>query len=416
MITSMAASHSVGKIAKDAIFGASGAANKASQQYGSGKITNATIGAIMDDNEVLACIPTVEKVLRTLPMKDIIAYAPISGLPAYLDAVIDLTFADSKPEGYFAAVATAGGTGAIHHTIWNYSEIGDTVLTSDWYWGPYNMLCSEAKRKLDTYSLFDEDHNFNITSFETKVNAILDKQDSILIIINTPAHNPTGYSLSESDWTNVLDVCKKQAKNINKKITVLVDIAYIDYAGEKNETRQFMKQFSHLPANMLSVFAFSMSKGYTMYGQRTGAMIGLSSSKEVVTEFANINQYTSRATWSNINRGAMTLLTTIHQDQVLLKQFEAEREAYYQMIRARANVFMKESADCGLKALPYKAGFFLSIPAADPAAVCEKLHDDLIFAVPLKMGVRIAVCAVPLAKMTGIAEKTLKAMNFVKNK
>ena len=61
MITSMAASHSVGKIAKDAIFGASGAANKASQQYGSEKITNATIGAIMDDKEILACIPTVEK-------------------------------------------------------------------------------------------------------------------------------------------------------------------------------------------------------------------------------------------------------------------------------------------------------------------------------------------------------------------
>ena len=175
-----------------------------------------------------------------------------------------------------------------------------------------------------------------------------------------------------------------------------------------------MKQFAGLPANILVMFAFSMSKGYTMYGQRTGAIIGLSSSKEVIDEFANINKYTSRATWSNINRGAMTVLTKIQQDKALLAQFEKEREEYYQMIRNRAAIFMKESKECGLNALPYKAGFFLSIPSADPGAVCEKLHDDLIFAVPLKMGVRVAVCAVSAKKMVGMAAKIQKAMNAVK--
>ena len=415
MTTSMAASHAMGKIAKDAIFGASAAANKAAQEFGRDKVVNATIGAFMDDSEKLACIPTVEKVFRELPMSEVIAYAPISGLPAYLESVIDLTFADQKPDGYTASVATAGGTGVLHHSIWNYSEIGDTVLTSDWFWGAYNLLCNEAKRKLDTYSLFDEEQNFNIASFAGKVNEILAKQDSILIIINTPAHNPTGYSLSEEDWSKVIDVCKEQAKDTKKKITLLVDIAYIDYAGEKNESRKFMKQFSNLPTNILSIFAFSMSKGYTLYGQRTGAMIGLSSSKEVIQEFAEINQYTSRATWSNINRGAMALLTTIHHDQTLTRQFEAEREAYYQMIRSRAAIFMQEAKDCGLNALPYKAGFFLSIPTPDAAAVCNKLHDDLIFAVPLKRGVRIAACAVSANKMKGIAEKTLKALQFVES-
>ena len=234
-----------------------------------------------------------------------------------------------------------------------------------------------------------------------------------MIIINTPAHNPTGYSLSEEDWTQVLDVCRDHAEGGKKKITLLVDIAYIDFAGEKNECRKFMKQFGHLPENILGIFAFSMSKGYTLYGQRTGAMIGVSASKEVIREFAEINQYTSRATWSNINRGAMTLLATIHKDQSLTRQFEAEREAYYQLIRERGAIFMEEAKACGLKALPYKAGFFLSVPAKDSVAVCQKLHEDLIFAVPLKRGVRIAACAVPAAKMKGIAAKTLKALQFV---
>ena len=410
MLTSIAASHSKGKFATDKIFGASGAAVKATAEFGKDKVVNATIGAIMDDNEELACIPTVEKVLREMPINDLINYAPIAGLPSYLDATINLTFQDNKPDAYINAVATAGGSGVIHHTIWNYSEIGDTILTSDWYWGPYTVLCKEALRKLDTYQLFDEQQNFNIKAFELKVNDLLKKQDSLVIIINTPAHNPTGFSLTDDDWTKVLDVCKTEAKDSTKKITILVDIAYIDYAGEKNETRRFLKQFSNLPANILGILAFSMSKGYTMYGQRTGAMIGISSSKEISKEFADINQYTSRATWSNINRGAMQLLATIYNDKQLLSQFEKERDGFYELIKERANIFMTEAKECGLNMLPYRAGFFISIPSSDSDAVCNKLHDDLIYAVPLAAGVRIAVCAVPSRKIKGMAEKTLKAM------
>ena len=410
MLTSIAASHSKGKFATDKIFGASGAAVKATAEFGKDKVVNATIGAIMDDNEELACIPTVEKVLREMPINDLINYAPIAGLPSYLDATINLTFQDNKPDAYINAVATAGGSGVIHHTIWNYSEIGDTILTSDWYWGPYSVLCKEALRKLDTYQLFDEQQNFNIKAFELKVNDLLKKQDSLVIIINTPAHNPTGFSLTDDDWTKVLDVCKSEAKDSTKKITILVDIAYIDYAGEKNETRRFLKQFSNLPANILGILAFSMSKGYTMYGQRTGAMIGISSSKEISKEFADIRQYTSRATWSNVNRGAMQLLATIYNDKQLLSQFEKERDGFYELIKERANIFMAEAKECGLNMLPYRAGFFISIPSSDSDAVCNKLHDDLIYAVPLAAGVRIAVCAVPSRKIKGMAEKTLKAM------
>ncbi len=411
-MSSQVASHRVGKKLVDVIFGASAACAEAVKEHGADKVTNATIGAIMGEDEKLACIPTMEKVFRQLPIADAIAYAPIAGLPGYLDTVIDLTFADNRPEGYLAAVATAGGTGAIHHAIVNYTEAGDQVLTSDWFWGTYNVLCQEQGRTLTTYQLFDENQNYNLKALAAKLEELFAKQDSLLLIINTPAHNPTGYSLSEADWTGVLDLCKKYAAE-GKKVNLLVDIAYIDYAGEKNECRSFMKQFSNLPENIFTMFAFSMSKGYTMYGQRTGAIIGLSSSKELVDEFVDVAKYSSRATWSNINRGAMSVLNAIQQDAGLLADFEAEREALYEVIRDRAAIFMQEAKECGLNALPYKAGFFLSIPAKDSKAVCDELHKDLIFAVPLKAGVRIAVCSVPKKKMYGMAAKVLRALKAV---
>jgi aromatic-amino-acid transaminase len=412
----MAASHSRGKFAQDKIFGASAAANKAAAQFGKDKVTNATIGALLDDSEKLVCLSVVEKVFRSIPMTEIINYAPIAGLPEYLDAVIGEACADNKPDAYMKAIATSGGSGVIHHTIWNYAELGDTVLTADWYWGPYKVIADGLSRKIDTFSLFDEQQNFNIQSFETKSKELLSKQDSIVILLNTPAHNPTGYSLTDGEWDQVISVLKDCAKNESKRVVLMVDIAYIDYAGEKNASRAFIRKFSGLPSNLLVILAYSMSKGYTVYGQRTGAMIGISSSQDVITEFENINQYMSRATWSNINRGCMRMLATIYNDQALRAEIEQERAKYYKLIQDRAQVFTREAKEVNLSMLPFRAGFFLSIPAGNPDAVCNKLHEDNVFAVPLAKGVRVAVCAVPTAKITGMAAKIKKAMEAVDNR
>lgn len=413
MITSIAASHAKGKFATDNIFGANAAAMQAVAKHGKESVTNATIGALLDDNEVLVCLPTVEKVLRELPIQEMINYAPIAGLPDFLDSVIDLTFADQKPEAYYKAIATSGGSGVLHHAIWNYTEIGDTVLTHDWFWGPYRVLCDDALRKLDTFSLFDEQQHFNVQSFQSKLSALLEKQNNALLILNTPAHNPTGYSISDSEWDQLLDVCKEQAKNPEKRIILVADIAYLDFAGEKQACRSFMRQFGNLPENILIILGYSMSKSFTVYGQRCGAMIGVSSSKEIIKEFEDINQFTCRATWSNINRGAQRLLATIYKDKALLAQVDAERNQYYETIQARAGIFTTEAKQANLKMLPFIAGYFLSIPAKNPDAICNKLHDDLIFAVPLGKGVRIAVCAVPTQKISGMAAKIASAMAAV---
>lgn len=412
MTMSIAAKHAKGKSAQDKIFGANAAAVAAAAKYGKDAVTNATIGAILDEDEKLVCLPTVEEVFRGLSTNEMIAYAPISGLPEYLDCVLTAAFGNSRPEGYIAAVATAGGTGAIHHAIWNYTETGDTVLCSDWYWGAYKVLCQDMGRNFTTYKMLDENNKFNLPALKEKVDELLAKQDNLLYLLNTPAHNPTGYSLSGEDMDGVLAILKEAAVP-GKNIVFFLDVAYIDYAGEKEEVRKIFKKLSGLPANILCIVGYSMSKGFTMYGQRTGAMIGVSSDKSVIDEFAAINQYTSRATWSNINRPAMRTLATIYSDPELLAKVCAERDYYYQMIKARADLFTKEAEECGLPMLPYVAGFFLSIPAKNPDAICEKLHENNIFAVPLAAGVRIAVCAVPLKKIKGMAAKVNAAMQAV---
>lgn len=409
MTMSMVASHARGKRAVDKIFGMAGLANEAIAKYGQQAVTNATIGAILDEQEKLVFLPTVEKVFRSLPGTEISNYAAVAGLPEFLQAAVDFAFADQRPDGYIEAVATAGGSGAIHHTIWNYSEQGDTVITADWFWGPYNILCKENLRRLETFPFFNEQNTFNLPAFAAKVREVLSRQDSLLIIINTPAHNPTGYSLTDADWDGVIATLKEAARDQSKRLILLADIAYIDYAGEKSATRRFMRKFGGLPANILTVIAFSCSKGFTLYGQRIGAMIGVSSSQEVAKEFFDVNQHSSRGTWSNLSRAAQKTVATIANDATLRRQFEKEQQEAYHMIQERANMFLREARDAGVPVCPYQAGFFVTVPAPDPDALAQKLVEENVFAVALGKGLRIATCSVPLAKVRGLAAKVQRA-------
>jgi aromatic-amino-acid transaminase len=413
MVNSVVASHSVGKKATDKIFGANALAVKAVTQFGKAAVTNATIGALLDDQEQLVCLPTVEKVYRALPITEVINYAPIPGLPEYLEGAMNHVFGESRPEAYTKAVATSGGSGVLHHAIWNYTELHDTVLTTDWYWGPYKVLCEEVLRKLETFPLFDEKLQFNVPAFEAKIAALLTKQNNLLVILNTPAHNPTGYTVTDSEWDKIVQVLKKAAANSAKKITIVIDIAYLDFSGEHNACRKFFAKFGQLPPNLLMIVGFSMSKSFTMYGQRVGAMIGVSSDKDVIQEFEDVNQYSNRATWSNINRGVMRVFANIYADKSLYAQVEKERAGYYQLIKGRADIFTQEAVAAHLAMLPYSAGYFLSVPTEKPDAVCEKMNEENVFAVALGKGIRVAVCAVPTQKIKGMAAKMKAAMDAV---
>ncbi|KUO72862.1 MAG: aminotransferase [Clostridia bacterium BRH_c25] len=396
---------------EDKIFAVSREAGSAVLQFGKEKVVNATVGAILDEDEKLAVLPTVIKTLRNLPDTEFAAYAPIPGTPDYLESAIQSTFRENRPEGYIKASATPGGSGAIRHTIWNYSDIGDTILTSDWFWGPYKTLAEENLRKLSAFSLFDDEKSFNLHSFEVKVSELLERQDSLVILLNSPAQNPTGYTLSDDEWGQVIETVKGAASDGSKRITLLCDIAYIDYAGRASDTRSFMSHFSGLPSNLLVIVAFSTSKSLTMYGLRTGAAVCVSSNKDVVQEFSDVFETSNRGTWSNGTRCGMKLLSEIMNNKELLLRVDEEREEFRQLLEKRAEIFIEEARGSHLDICPYKSGFFITIPAIQPEESCKLLKKENIFAVPISRGIRFAICSVPLYKMKGIAEKIKGAIS-----
>lgn len=416
MTMSMAASQARGKKSKDCIFALNSRAQEEAKVLGKDKVINGTLGSIMDENGDIVFLKPVEREYLNLPRNEYVAYAPIAGLPEYLDAVVKECFGESKPDAFIEAVATAGGTGGIHHLVHNYTDPGDTVLTADWYWGAYNQICNDNHRYLKTYTLFDANREFNFEAFKVETDAIAAKQENVVIIFNTPGNNPTGFSLTDEDWDKVIGYTKELVKNGKNKVVIACDVAYIDYSGEKQTVRRFFKKFSHLPKEILAVVCYSLSKGFTMYGQRVGAMIGVSAEEEIAKEFKEINSITSRATWSNICRPAMRTMANIVSDPAKLSAYEAERNEYCVLIQERARIFVEEANAVGLPCLPYCGGFFLTIPTEHSMDIVEALAKQHIYVVPLGHGVRVAACSITKAKMKGLATiiyNTMKDLGYL---
>ena len=402
----MTASNATGKGKPDPSFSSAGDAGTAIAKYGKENVTDATLGVLKDENGDFLAMPTVDKIYRELPANELMDYAPIPGLKDFLDAAIECAFRGHQPKNtYTGAVATPGGTGGVHHMIFNYVEKGQKFVIPNWHWGPYREIAEENGREWEIYQMFDENNNFSRENLKNAVLKLLETQDSVMTIFNTPAHNPSGYTMTNEDWEDIMNFYRECAKRPGKKIIILWDMAYTDYAGDPDEVREFLKYFDDLPENILLAVAYSMSKSYLIYGMRSGALIGVSSSKEVADEFANVNTFSNRATWSNGSRGAQRLLANIKADPQLEAQIDKERAQFSEMLTNRAKIFVKEAAEVGLHILPYEAGFFITVPAKDSAVLADKLAHQNIFVIPLKDGIRLAMSAVPTSKVPGLAGK-----------
>ena len=107
---------------KDKIFGISTLAKEAVARDGKENVTNATIGALIDDNGELIVLSSMVEVLKNMKPAEFAEYAPIAGIPEYLEILPRAAFGDYRPDGYIEACATPGGTGTIRNTIWGYSK------------------------------------------------------------------------------------------------------------------------------------------------------------------------------------------------------------------------------------------------------------------------------------------------------
>ncbi len=361
---------------------------------------NATIGTLYDENGQLFAFDSVFAPYDEIPHTVKAAYASaFKGNENYRQAILKWVFQDKKVQFKKEVIATPGGTGAVALAFSNFLEAGQTVLIPEIAWPVYQLMASEHNLKAVYYSLFEENH-FNLNGLKKLILEQLPSNDKFLLVINDPCQNPTGYSLSLSEWQELVSFLNSLPKD--KHIILLNDVAYMDYTFH-SDGRAFLEVWNELDHNILALIAYSCSKSFTSYGMRLGALLMLHQKQEVVDAVLHVMDKQARSLWSNIsNSGMENIANILIHPEAYLK----EKDLAVQLLKKRADLFMQQADACGLRYYPFKEGFFLTLVCDEKReAYHQALIKHHIYCALVPKGIRIALCSLPLVKIDGLAKR-----------
>lgn len=397
---------------EDNVFAIVSKAKEAKARLGAKNVVDATIGSLYNEEGGIVAFESVFTPYDNIAKETKAAYASsFVGNASFREQVYNWIVKPSGSALAHSVIATPGGTGAVAITIQEILDEGETVILPEIAWGSYKLMATMDNLQVKTYSLFEGDH-FNLTSFKDTCREVMKTQDKLLMVINDPCHNPTGYSLSMEEWKEVVAFLNECGKEV--PVVLLNDIAYIDYSYDLAHCHDYIKTFDDFSDNVMAVIAFSCSKSLTSYGLRCGAAILLANTQEAVRSVEIVFEKAARATWSNVPNAAMdnfTYVTTTNYDTYM-----KEKGTYVSLLRERSQIFTSEADACGLEYYPYKEGFFVTVKVEDNA-LRDKFHDALmaqhIYTVKVNKGIRVAVCSLSVEKCKGLAGRMKELLDSV---
>lgn len=398
----------------DTVFEAAKGAQEAIARLGDAFVINGAFGTLFNEDGHLWTFRAVYEAFDKIPDVQKAKYASsIYGSNEFHQAVKTWLFGSFSPPTPYEIIATPGGTGALASTIKNALAPGETLILPHIGWGPYTTIAKEAQLETQTYQLFAGDV-FHLEDFKDTLRQSLDTQGKAVVFFNDPCQNPTGYSLTPSEWDGVYAILE-ELSDIGP-IVFVYDIAYVDFSLHHQDYKENFKRLFRLPENVLTVITFSASKTLSAYGMRVGAQVLITQNEDALRSFKAACGNTARGVWSTVNNGGMALMHAVATIPEVTQAYTLERDYALSLLEQRATLFVKEAHAAGLDLYPYKEGFFTTIRLEDSVLKNEvhlALKSENIFFVNVVGGLRVALCSIPLNKIKGLAKRVKTVIDTV---
>lgn len=359
-------------------------------------VINATSGMLKNEAGILYEFDCVAKALKDLNVNEKFAYSNSEGTPNFKKAVLLSIFGkyldNIQKDCFVDAIPTPGGSGALNLAFTNYVDHDETVLVPNHMWENYLNFGKDMGFNPDTYSLFNDQDLFDIDDLNNKINELKKSQKRIMILINDPCENPTGFCMKDEDYDNLLDIAKNNPDN---DFVYLMDVAYFDFYNVNPDIiRSRYAKFKKMPSNAIALFVYSGSKSFGLYGLRIGALIGLSKDEKEIVSFKDASAFSSRSKWSCASTLGINLIERMVLHDEYRFDYEEEVKFVCSMLEKRSEAFLESAKEVGLKTLPYEKGFFICVPCKDPHGLMVALHEDGVHLVCTRSCLRIALCGI----------------------
>jgi len=371
-------------------------------------VIDSTLGALLHDDGSLAVLPASLQAMREVPADEAAAYSPLSGRPDLITAIERDVLPEGPPRHMATSVVTPGGTGAIYQAMVNFLEPGQTALAPELSWGPYGMLADRTGRRLDRFRTFEEDGAFDLEALERSLLRQAEDQGRILLLVNTPGQNPTGYTLTQDDWSGIAAAVEALPDHV--PVTVLLDLAYLRYGLGPDA---WWDAVDRILLRGTVLIAWTASKTFTQYGARIGALIALHPNAEAREEMNRAFDLTCRGTWSACNHAGQLGVLRLLEDEELRRASDRERGEFIDLLGDRWEAFSAAADAHGLHTPPWSGGFFTCVLCPDSHVMAHRLAERDVFTVPVSGGLRIALCATSADRMPDLASAVAETIRGV---
>jgi aspartate/methionine/tyrosine aminotransferase len=350
-----------------------------------------------------------------IPAQDVFPYAPGYGKPGLRKKWRDFLI-EKNPGLSGCSFSIPVVTNALTHGLSLAGDLFinpcDEIIIPTPYWGNYNLIFSERKgARIMKFPLFEK-NMFNLEGLDKMLSMGSGKK---VVILNFP-NNPTGYSPTNDEVKNIIEVIKKNAEN--KKILVIIDDAYFGLVYEEGIAKESLfSSLCNLHENVLAVKIDGPTKEDYVWGFRIGFItFGMKGVLDDV--YDALVQKVGGAIRSDISN-------CCHPSQsMLLKAFcdtdyKKVKAQKYDILRARYNKIkeilnLTDFESVGYKPFPFNSGYFmcLRLDKANAEDLRQKLLREYSTGI-ISIGddiIRIAFSATPINRIQDLFSNINKAI------
>jgi Aspartate/tyrosine/aromatic aminotransferase len=284
-------------------------------------------------------------------------YLPIPGMAGYLELVRELIFgaaSEVAASGRVAMVQTLSGTGALKVGGDFLSQVSPdaTVLVSDPSWENHQALFTRAGLKVGTYRYYDEAaHGID---FAGMLEDLAKAAPGTIVVLHPCCHNPTGYDLSEDQWTEVIRIVRE------RDLVPFVDMAYQGFSRSLELDASPVRRFAASGGSLL--VSVSFSKTFSLYGERIGALAVVCADADEAARVLSQLKIVVRTNYSNPPTFGAKAVSIVLGDPELRPLWETElgamRDRIKSMRRALVDGLVAAGVEQDMEFIARQVGMF----------------------------------------------------------
>ena len=270
--------------------------------------------------------------------------------------------------GRAVSFTTPGGCGALFIGAGLIRRMGaKRIWVSDPTWPNHPNVVRANALEVKTYPYMDET---GALAREALFAALEHADTGDGIIVQGACHNPTGIDLTVSDWSRLGALAKSRG------LILLIDCAYQGFAAGLEDDMTGVR--ACLESAGEALIAYSCSKNFGLYRERTGAILALASHADTAAAIASHAADLARASYSMPPAHGAGIVAEILSDAGLRSDWEAElnamRARMQSLRRALADALVCETGSNQLSRLAHETGMFSLLPInAEKAAQLAQL-------------------------------------------